>query len=492
MAELKRRERKKAEEAQRVLARRHLMDFVQLVDPSYEPAAHLAYIAGWLERVEQGEVKRLMIFAPPRHGKSKLTSELWPAWCLGRDPSQQFMVTSHTAELAYTFSRNVRNMIEMETYGDLFPSTQLSADNATVQRWTLAGRTRPAMLAVGVGGSPTGQGARVIIIDDPIGKAEEADSLASRESVYTWYTDTIRPRLEPRGAVICMMQRWHEDDLAGRLLNDANRKGEKWQVVTLPAIAEEADPLSRPVGDALWPARWPLPELDAIRGVSERSWLAKYQQKPRPAEGSIFKKPWLRIVDAAPAGLRWVRYYDLAYSLKQQADNTATVAGAFGTDGTLYLRRGRAGKMESPDARKMIKELMLDENDTRHGVEAKAHGAPMVQELMRERDLVNIALRAVDVHVDKIARAQPVADRAEMGKLAFVRESVNDDTWIADWVEEMSAFPFAAHDDRVDAVSGVFAMMSSGTPGWVQFAKSEMERRQAQESDAQKEGQHGG
>lgn len=469
------------------------------VDPAYEMASHLAHIAEWLERVERGEVKRLMIFAPPRHGKSKLTSELWPAWCLGRDPARQFIVTSHTAELAYTFSRNVRNMIEMETYNDLFPLTQLSDDNATVQRWTLSGRTRPAMLAVGVGGSPTGQGANVIIIDDPIGKAEEADSLASRESVYTWYTDTIRPRLEPGGAVICMMQRWHEDDLAGRLLNDAQRKGEKWLVVTLPAIAEDADPLGRSAGEAMWPARWPLVELEAIRGVSERSWLAKYQQKPRPAEGSIFKKVWLRAVDAAPAGLRWVRYYDLAYSLKQQADNTATIAGAFGGDGTLYLRRGRAGKMESPDARRMAMELMLDERDTRHGVEAKAHGAPMVQELMREKSLVNIALRAVNVHTDKIARAQPVADRAEMGKLAFVRETVNDDAWIADWIEEMGAFPFAAHDDRVDAVSGVFAMMSSGTPGWVQHASSKleemeqaMERTQVEDAVAQGQQQDGG
>jgi predicted phage terminase large subunit-like protein len=269
-------------------------------------------------------------------------------------------------------------------------------------------------------------------------------------------------------------------------------------VVELPAIAEAADPLGRAEGEALWPARWPLVELEPIRGVSERSWLAKYQQKPRPAEGSIFKKPWLRVIDAAPAGLKWVRYYDLAYSLKQQADNTSTIAGAFGPDGTLYLRRGRAGKMESPDARKMVKELMLDERDTRHGVEAKVHGAPMVQELMRDKELIGISLRAINVHVDKIARAQPVADRAEMGKLAFVRETVNDDAWIADWIDEMCAFPFAAHDDRVDAVSGVFAMMSTGTPGWVQHASSQIERmrndseQQAQDAAAQKEGQTNG
>lgn len=456
---------RQAETARAVLARRHLIDFARFVDRTYQPALHLDYIASWLECVAAGEVKRLMIFAPPRHGKSKLTTELFPAWMLGRDSSQQFLIASHSAELAYTFSRNVRNTIGMDAYTELFPATRLSGDNATVQRWTLAGFTRPAMLAVGVGGSPTGQGARIAIIDDPIGSASDADSALSRENTYRWYTDTIRPRLEPAGAVVLMMQRWHEDDLAGRLLRDAERDGEPWQVVNLPALAEVGDVLGRDAGAALWPDRWPVHELDAIRSVSARSFEAKYQQRPRPSEGALFKRNWIRVLDAAPRDLRWVRYWDLAYSLKASADNSATISAAMDAAGVIYLRRGWAGREETPDLRRRIKSVMLSERQGRHGIEKAMHGGGVVQDLRREPELVSIALEAVDVDKDKVSRATPVADRAEAGKLVFVRESISDDRWIQDWIDELCGFPFAAHDDRVDAVSGVFAMLASASKG---------------------------
>lgn len=376
---------------------------------------------------------------------------------MGRDASQQFIIASHSAELAYTFSRNVRNMIEMDTYRELFSDTRLSSDNATVQRWTLDGYTRPAMLAVGVGGNPTGQGARIAIIDDPVGSASDADSMMQRESLYQWYVSTIRPRLEPKGAVILMMQRWHDDDLAGRLLRDAQRDGEQWHVVTMKAIDDQ--------GRALWPERWPLAELTAIRSVSARSFEAKYQQQPRPAEGALFKRAWLRIVDAAPADLRWVRYYDLAYSVKTSADNSASISGAMGSDGTIYLRRGWAVKEETPDLRRRIKATMLSEPRDRHGIEKAMHGGSVVQDLRRERELLSIALEAVDVDKDKIARATPVADRAEAGKVCFVRESPSDDAWIASWVDELCAFPYGAHDDRVDCASGIFMMLSRASQG---------------------------
>ena len=354
------------------------------------------------------------------------------------------MLASHTASLPETFSRNVRNLIETEAYQRLFNETHLSADSATVQKWTLRDHTRPAMLTVGVGGSPTGQGAKILVIDDPIGSAEEAESELQRNHLYTWYTETIYPRLEPDAVIIIMMQRWHEDDLTGRLLLD-QLKADKWVMVSLPALAETQqerdeyakrvglpsgvpDPMGRAPGEALWEKRYDAAALHAI----EASEL--------------------------PPGLIWKRYYDLAHSLKEQASNTATIAGSLGPDGILYLRRGRAGKMESPDERKMIMEFMLSEPDTEHGIENKVHGGPMVQELLREKDLAHVALKPVNVHGDKIVRATPVVDRAEMGKVRFVRESINDDVWIGEWIEEMCSFPYGANDDRVDAVSGVNAM----------------------------------
>lgn len=418
-----------------------------------------------------------MIFAPPRHGKSKLVSELFPAWALGADPSEQFIVTSRNVDLANTFSRNVRNMIKLDAYAEVFPGVHLSDDSSAIEKWTLRGFTRPAMLTAGVGGAPTGQGAKILIVDDPIGNVQQAESAVDRENTYKWYTDTIYPRLEPHGAIVLMMQRWHEDDLAGRLLRDQS-KADQWAVVALPALAEtqaerdqmarevyrsaegQPDPLGRAPGAALWPARFDVADLQRVERVSPRQFAAKYQQRPRPAEGSKFKRAWLtRRADAAPPGLRWVRYYDLAYSLKQSADYSASVAAAMDDAGTIYLCRGWFGRMETPDIRKRIKETMLSEPRTIHGVEAALHGAAVVQDLMRDPDLVGISLRAVHVDGDKAVRATPLADRAEAGKLVFVRESPLDDAWIDAWVDEMCSFPFGDHDDKVDAASGCFPML---------------------------------
>lgn len=448
---------------------RWLIDFATYAEPSYIVAPHLKLTASYLERVFHREIRRLMIFEPPRHGKSKLASELFPAWALGRRPDEQFMICSHTQSLSDTFSRNVRNLIALDSYAAIFPRAKLSRDNATVQKWTLAGYKRPSMMSLGVGGSPTGQGAKTLIIDDPIGSAEEAESALQRDNVYRWYTETIYPRLEPNAAIVLMMQRWHDDDLAGRLLRDAQAGGETWTVLNLPAIAEGEDALGRQAGEALWPERYDVAALERIRSVSPRSFDAKYQQRPRPAEGAAFKIQWLRdaTIRAAqlPAGLRWFRYYDLAYSTKQTADNTATIAGALGADGVLYLRRGVAGRMESPEIRALITRIARDERDTVHGVEAAMHGVPVVQELARDPALAGIAIRGVRVTNDKMTRAAPAVIRAEAGKLKFVIENDADHRWIREWVDEMCAFPYGAHDDRVDAVSGVLQMIGSAGGG---------------------------
>lgn len=478
---LAKRNRERADGARRLLARRHLLDFARYVDSSWRPAQHLSLIAQALEQIARRDLRRLMVFAPPRHGKSRIVSELFPAWLLGRDPSEQVMLCSHSQSLSDTFSRNVRNLIVTETYRALFPRTRLSDDSATVQKWTLAGQIRPAMLSVGVGGAPTGQGARVLIIDDPVGDAEAAESALQRDNLYRWYTDTVYPRLEPNAAIILMMQRWHEDDLAGRLLRDQARADE-WHVLVLPALAEtqeerdqtytriyglpagRPDPLGRAPDEALWPSRFGAQALREIERVNPRSFAAKYQQRPQPAEGALFKRGWLRIVDAeiVPQDLRWARYYDLAYSLRESASNTATIAGAFDErTGTLYLRRGVAGRYETPDVRALIYRLITTEPDERHGIEAKMHGGPVVQDLLRAREIAAIGVTAVDVHGDKYVRAVPVADRAAAGKVAFVRESPSDDAWIAEWIGEMCAFPYGQRDDRVDAVSGVAQMLAN-------------------------------
>ena len=478
------------------------MDFAQYVDPTFERAEHLCYIAEYLEAARRREIMRLMVFAPPRHGKSKSVSELFPAWAMGVDPSEQFMLASHSQSLPDTFSKNVRNMINTDVYAELFPATQLSADNATIQKWTLAGYTRPSMLTVGVGGSPTGQGAKILVIDDPVGDYRDAESALQRETTYQWYGSTIYPRLEPDAVIILMMQRWHEDDLAGRLLRD-QATGDKWTVISMPALAEtqadrdqinalfgrpagEPDALKRETGQALWPSRWPVGSLKRIQKVSPRSFDAKYQQRPRAAKGSFFVGDWFQTTPAAPPGLRWFRYYDLAYSIKQTADNTATISAAMDDAGNIYLRKGRAGKMEAPDVQKLIKEIMLAEPGVVHGIESAVQGGAAVQEVLRDKALVHTACRAIHVDTDKLVRATPVQTRAETGKVFFVRETFEDDVWINEWIQEMIEFPFGAHDDRVDAVSGCFAMLTGGS-GWEDFAREQLEKKQHEQEAADNE-----
>jgi len=463
--ELDGRNRERAEVAARELARRNLIDFACYIDPTFRPAKHLRYIATQLERVQRREVTRLVLCIPPRHGKSKLCTELFPAWAFGLDADEQVMLCTHTADLARGFSRNVRNLINSDKYQALFPDTRLSDDNTTIGRWTLAGKTRPSFMAVGVGGAPTGHGARLLLVDDPIKSDTDANSTKAREKLHRWYKSTIRPRLEPNAAILVIMQRWHSDDLVGRLLRDQD-SADQWEVIELPALAEDDDPLGREPGQALWPARYPRKELLGIKAVDSRSFSAKYQQDPKPAEGVRFKRDWLEpnVIEAerVPMGLRWVRYWDLAHSTKASGHLTATGAGAMDAAGNIYIRRGYADKLEWPDVKPLIKERCQVERETRHGIEAKVHGGPAVQELLRDRDLVGIAIQPVNVAADKLVRAAPVETRAKEGKLFFVIEGKHDRRWVRDWIDEMCEFPFGTYDDRVDVVSGIFQMLSGG------------------------------
>lgn len=275
--------------AKELLARREarvsLIGFTRYTFPRFQPGDHHKRIAEALERVERGECRRLMIFAPPRHTKSELASRRFPAWFMGRNPDKQIITCTYSGEFATDFGREVREIVAGDEYQALFPGVELAEDSKAKGRWhTTAGGV---YVAVGVGGPITGRGAHLALIDDPIKNRQDADSEVVRESVWKWYTSTLRTRLMPGGAIVLVLTRWHEDDLAGRLLNASGNGGEKWEVVNLPAVSDE--------GHALWPEWYPLPELNAIKAaVGPRDWLALYQQKPTAEDGTFFKREWFR------------------------------------------------------------------------------------------------------------------------------------------------------------------------------------------------------
>jgi predicted phage terminase large subunit-like protein len=383
---------------------------------------------------------------PPRHGKSETVTVRYSAWRLERDPKMNIILGSYNQKLANRFSRRIRRIVE-----ERLP---LSKDRKAVDEWET--RAGGGVRAVGVGAGVTGFGADLVMIDDPVKSRAEAESRTRRDNAWDWFSDDIYTRLEPKGAVVLIQTRWHEDDLAGRLLKRENNGGDEWEVLSLPAIAEADDPLSRNVGEALWPERFDVERLDEIRQQQgSYSFNALYQQRPAAREGNIFKRHWFEtVVSSAPTGLAWARGYDLAVSTRSSADYTASIRCAFDAEGNLYIADGFRRQIDYPAQRRYVIERVASEENTVHGIEKALHGQALVQDLRRDATLRGRSIQAIAVDTDKFTRALAWAALAEEGRVRLV-----EGTWIDDFVNEICAFPDGEHDDQVDAVSLAVRML---------------------------------
>ncbi|MBX7061105.1 MAG: phage terminase large subunit [Pyrinomonadaceae bacterium] len=408
---------------------------------------HQRYICEKLDKVTSGETKRMMVFMPPRHGKSELVTIRYAAWRIARDPKLNIILASYNQKLANRFSRRVRRLVEQYV--------PMADDRKAADEWeTMAGG---GMRAVGVGGGITGFGAGLVIIDDPVKNRAEAESRVRRDNASLWFNDDIYTRLEPEAPIILIQTRWHEDDLAGRLIREMD-EGETWDVINLPALAEADDPLGRPPGEPLWPERFSAARLAAThRRQGSYSFEALYQQRPIPRSGGLFKREWFtRIVERAPAGLTWARGYDLAISQDTRADYTASFRCAFGPGGILYIADGFRQRLTYTQQRKFIAERIASEPKTLHGVESALHGQALVQDLIASGACRGKPLRSVRVTEDKWTRAHTWAPIAEVGSVVLVEGS-----WIKEFVDEACAFPASPHDDQVDAVSLAVSMLAA-------------------------------
>jgi hypothetical protein len=277
--------------------------------PGYQVNWHHAIVAEHLDRWVRGDIRRLMLFMPPRNGKSELVSRRLPAYILGRDPEAQIIACSYGADLASALNRNVQRIIDNPAYARVFPDTRLNSSNvrAAAQESYLRNSDtfevvghQGTYVSAGVGGAITGKGFQYGIVDDPIKNRDEADSPTYRAKVYDWYTSTFYTRQEGDDArILLTVTRWHEDDLAGRLLAlaDADPAADRWEVLSFPAIAEGPNPHDpREPGDPLWPAKYPLTRLASMRAtMGARDWTALYQQRPAPSEGAMFRREWFKV-----------------------------------------------------------------------------------------------------------------------------------------------------------------------------------------------------
>ena len=428
-----------------------LPDWLESVTPQWEWRwRHQLHLYKALQRVTDGITKRLMIFMPPRHSKTETVTVRYAAYRLEQNPKMNIILGCYNQKLANKFSRKTRRIVQSRI--------KLAQDRKAVEEWETA--IGGCFRAVGVGGGITGFGGNLVMIDDPVKSREEAESEAYREKCWDWFNDDLYTRLEPGAAMILTMTRWHDDDLAGRLLKEMDEGGEHWEVVSLPAIAEESDALKRKPGEALCPERYDIAALEKIkRKLGAYSFAALFQQRPVPAEGALFKRAWFenKIIEKAPEGLRWARGYDLAVSQKTSADYTASFRCAYDREGNLYIADGFRKRIEFPEQQRYVVKRMVDEKNTEHGIEKALHGEALVQAIRRVPAVRHVAFKAVKVDVDKYTRALAWANLAEEGKVYLVRSG-----WNGGFLDEVCRFTGKGdtHDDQVDAVSLAVGMLS--------------------------------
>lgn len=442
----------------RAKAREDFIAYVNAVWPDFISGAHHKRIAKLFEAVANGEKKRVIINLGPRHTKSEFASYLLPSWILGKFPKKKIMQISNTEGLAEGFGRKVRNLVDSAEYKRIFPEVELRTDSKAAGRWNT--NFNGEYFASGVGGTVTGRGADLLIIDDPHSEGEAVLAQHNPEiydKVFEWYTSGPRQRLQPGGAIIIVMTRWSLRDLTGQVLEaSASRGGDKWEVIEFPAIL--------PSGRPLWPEFWPYDELDAIRKVLPNGkWMAQYQQQPTSESSAIIKREWWQEwpkTDPPPVDFI-IMAMDTAYEKKTTADYSAAVIfGVFnnpedGDSPNLILLNSWRDRLEFPDLKQKTLELYKEWEPDAVIIEKKASGAPLIYELRR----MGIPVQEFTPNKgnDKITRLNAIADIFASGKVW-----APSSRWSEELIDEVASFPSGRHDDLVDCVSLALSRFRSG------------------------------
>lgn len=407
---------------------------------AWKPAKHHLLISDALQRVMSGQTKRLMVFMPPRHGKSMQITETLPSFFLGHKPDSRVISISYGDELAVRFGRSNRQKVA--EYGQEIFGITVAKKVGSAKAWDIEGR-RGGMLSVGLGGAITGQGADLLIIDDPVRNREDAESKIIRDKTFDEYQSTAYTRLQAGGAIVIVQTRWHEDDLSGRLL--AGEEGHEWEVLNLPAEAEENDLLGREIGDPLWPEQGY--DKDWVRktklDVGSYTWASLYQQRPAPLAGGVFQREWWKWYDNPPEMLAVILSVDAAF--KATADSDYVSIQAWGKrNADMYLLDSDTRRMDFPETMNAIRAMHQKHRPRAVYVEDKANGSAIISVLQKEIS----GIIPVEPKGGKLSRAHAVSPSVESGNVWLPRNRIGDEM-----MEEAAGFPHGMHDDRVDAMT---------------------------------------
>ena len=448
--------------------------FVKHMWPHFVEGYHHKVMANAFERVQRGELKRLIINMAPRHTKSEFASHLFPAFFMGHHPDRKIIQASNTSDLAVDFGRKVRDTISEKGYAEIFPGTAVHAEAAAAGKWKTTTKGGE-YFAIGVGGTLTGRGGDLIIIDDPHSEQEAKQAEAKPEiydNVMEWYTSGPRQRVQPGAAIVIVMTRWSKRDLTGAVLKKAQIDGSigEWEVIELPAIL--------PSGKPIWPEYWPEKEILAIKEeLPIPKWMAQYQQTPTAEEGALVKRDWWkRWPHKNPPPVEFIiQSWDTAFEKTQRSDYSAcTTWGVFYHEhedtgkmmANLILLDAFRRRMEFPELKKVVLETYNEWQPEALVVEKRASGAPLIYEL-----------RAMGIPVgeftpsrgnDKIARVNAVSDLFFSGVIWAPEHK-----WADEVIEEFAEFPAGEHDDYVD--SSTQALLRYRQGGFIQTTQDEEE-----------------
>jgi predicted phage terminase large subunit-like protein len=420
----------------------------------YMAPDHLLLLNEYLYKVYRGDIKRLMIAMPPRHGKSTLTSMYFPAWFLSKKPDKRVILTSYEADFAATWGYKTRNLITeyREKLG-----VRVSAESGAKDAWDIYGHAG-GMYTAGVGGAITGKGADILIIDDPVKNSEQAHSPTYRKKTYDWYESTAYTRLEPGGAVIIIQTRWNKEDLSGQILA---KEADKWTVLSLPALAVEGDLLGRQPGDPLFIDRFDRAALEEIKESIGPYWFAAlYQQNPVDDENAIFKSEYIQYCNYSGGvfelGEKLVLVEDCtifqtcdpAASKKTTADFFVLCTWAITQDADLILLDVLRLRLTGPDQIKLFRAQFNRWRPVAQFVEKVGVGYTLYQFLEDEGLPVKELKPGTQ---DKVTRAIPAAARMAAGRVWII--SAAQKTWGPEFIDELLTFPLGAKDDQVDNLS---------------------------------------
>lgn len=406
------------------------------------------FIQQHLTNFISGKSEQLMLFLPPRHGKSEMVTVRYAAWRIEQDPRTRIIVGAYNQTLAEKFSRKIRKIVRER-------GVPLSKERSAVEDWET--EEGGGVRAAGVGAGVTGMGADLIIIDDPVKNRKEANSETYRNSVYDWYTDDLYTRREPGAQIILIMTRWHEDDLAGRIL--ISEDAVNWKTIKLPALALEDDLLGRKMGRALCPQRYDEKELNRIKTtLGSKSFEALYQQNPKEQEGDFFKRSWFKIVTELPDKFdAIVRYWDYAATADDGDFTAGVLIGRLGND--YYVIDVVRGQWSPGERDIKIKRTAQADKARWKNVKIYREREPGSSGIDAARQFVAL-LAGFPVGVDIITgnkklRAEPLASSAEFGFVKVLKAG-----WTETWINEITSFPSGTNDDQVDGSSGAYNKLS--------------------------------